>query len=141
MTSHSPDRWRRALCAVDTDERAEAVLRWTWEFAGRQGLELQLVHAVAGADGMWTQESDPSMYEFLFQAARERIAKLQAAAGTNFDLHLIGGSVGGALRKAAMDYDADIVVIGRGAIQSSFGRLKNSGYSIIRTAPCPVISI
>lgn len=81
------------------------------------------------------------MYEFLFQAARERIAKLQAAAGTNFDLHLIGGSVGGALRKAAMDYDADIVVIGRGAIQSSFGRLKNSGYSIIRTAPCPVISI
>ena len=141
MTSHSPDRWKRVLCAVDTDERGVAILKWAWQFARQQSLELQLVHAVAGAGGMWTAESDPSMYEFLFHSAREQVTKLQAAAETNLDLRLMGESVGSAVHKAAVDYDADLIVIGRGAIQSSFGRLKNSGYSIIRAAPCPVISI
>jgi nucleotide-binding universal stress UspA family protein len=141
MTAHSPDRWKRVLCAVETDEHGESVLKWAWEFAQQQNLELQLVHTVAGADGMWTEESDPSMYGFLFHAARERLAKLQAGAGTSLDVRLIGGSIGSAVHQAAVDYDADLIVIGRGAIQAAFGRLKNSASAIIREAPCPVISI
>jgi len=141
MTSHSPDRWKRVLCALDTDDHGEAVLKWASQFAQQQSLELQVVHAVAGADGMWTEANDPSMYEFLFHAAREQLSKLQAAAGTNFEIRLLGGSAGNAVRKAALDYDADLILIGRGGMQSSFGRLKDSGYSIIRSAPCPVISV
>jgi nucleotide-binding universal stress UspA family protein len=141
MSSHSPDRWKRVLCAVETDEHGESVLKWAWQFAQQQKLELQLVHAVAGADGMWTEESDPSMYDFLFHAARAQLAKLEARAGTSVDVRLIGGSVGSAVHQAALDYDADLVVIGRGAIQATFGRLKNSASAIIRAAPCPVISI
>ncbi|MBZ5633326.1 MAG: universal stress protein [Acidobacteriia bacterium] len=141
MTAHSPDRWKRILCAIETDEHGESVLKWAWEFAQQQSLELQLVHAVAGADSMWTEASDPSMYEFLFHAAREQLAKLQVAAGTNLETRLIGGSVGSAVHQAAVDYDADLIVIGRGAIQTSFGRLRNNDDSIIRAAPCPVISI
>ena len=140
MTAHSPDRWKRILCAVETDH-SESILTWASQFAQQQSLDLQLVHAVAGADGMWTEESDPSMYGFLFHAARERLAKLQAGAGTNFDTRLLGGNVGSAVHQAAMDYDADLIVIGRGAIQTTLGRLKNSASAIIRAAPCPVISI
>jgi nucleotide-binding universal stress UspA family protein len=141
ITAHSPDRWKRVLCAVNTDEHGEIVLKWASEFARRQNLDLQLVHAVAGADGMWTEASDPSMYEFLFHAAREQLAKLQAGAGTHLEIRVVGGSVGGAVHQAAVDYDADLIVIGRGAIQTTFGRLKNSAYSVIRAAPCPVISV
>jgi nucleotide-binding universal stress UspA family protein len=141
LTAHSPARWKRVLCAVDTDEHGESVLKWAWEFAQQQRLELELVHAVAGADGMWTEQRDPSMYEFLFHAAREQLAKLQARAGTNLEVRMMGGSVGQAVRQAALDCDGDLVVIGRGGIQTSLGRLKNSAYAIIRAAPCPVISI
>jgi len=141
LSAHSPDRWKRVLCAVETDEHGASVLKWASEFARQQSLELQLVHAVAGADGMWTEERDPSMYEFLFHAARERLAKLQAGAGTNVEIRVVGGSVGSAVHQAALDYDADLIVIGRGAIQTTFGRLKNSAYSVIRSAPCPVISV
>lgn len=141
MMAHSPDRWKRVLCAVDTDEHGEVVLKWASEFAQRQNLDLQLVHAVAGADGMWTEASDPSMYEFLFHAARERIAKLQTGAGTHIQSRVVGGNVGSAVHQAAADYHADLIIIGRGAIQTTFGRLKNSAYSIIRVAPCPVISV
>ena len=145
LTAHLPDQWKRVLCAADTEveteEHGESVLKWAWEFAQQQGLDIQLVHAVAGADGMWTEESDPSMYDFLFHAARVRIAKLQALAGTNLEIRLIGGSVGSAVHQAAVDYNADLIVIGRGAIQNPLGRLKNSASAIIRVAPCPVISI
>ena len=141
LTAHSPDKWKRILCAIDTNEHGESLLKWVSEFARQQNLELQLVHAVAGADGMWIEQRDPSMYEFLFHAARERLGKLQSSAGTSLEIRLIGGSVGTAVRQAAVDYDADLIVIGRGAIQTSIGRLKNSAYSIIRLAPCPVISI
>lgn len=141
LTAHSPGRWKRVLCAVETEEHGESVLKWAWELAQQQRLDMQLVHAVAGADGMWTEASDPSMYEFLFHAARERVAKLQTLAGTNLEIRLIGGSLGSAVRQAAGDYNADLIVIGRGAIQTSLGRLKNSASAIIRAAPCPVISI
>jgi nucleotide-binding universal stress UspA family protein len=129
LSSHSPDRWKRILCAVEIDEHGESLLKWAVQFAQQQNLDLQLVHAVAGADGMWTEESDPSMYGFLFHAARERLTKLQASAGTNIEVRLMGGSVGSAARQAASEYGADLVVIGRG------------GSAIIRAAPCPVISI
>jgi nucleotide-binding universal stress UspA family protein len=141
MGSHSPERWKRVLCAVDTDEPGESVLKWAWEFAQLQGLELQLVHVVAGAGGMFIPEKDPSMYEFLFSAARDKVARLQAGAGTDLPVRLMGGSVASAVHEAAVGCDADLIVIGRGAIQSNLGRLRNNGYSIIRGAPCPVISI
>jgi len=148
MLSHSPDRWKRVLCALDTshdtslggDGAAPHVLPWALEFARVQNLELRVVHAVAGADGMWTEQSDPSMYEFLFHAAREKLAALQAKLGTDLEIVLLPGSVGSAVHKAALDFDADVIVCGRGAAQQAFGPLRSHAYSIIREAPCPVIS-
>jgi nucleotide-binding universal stress UspA family protein len=141
MMSHSADRWKRLLCAVDTNEHGEAVLKWAWEFARTQNLELHVVHAVSGAGGVFTEQNDPSMYEFLFDVAREQVAKLQARAGTECEVHLMEGSVGNAVHRAALECEADLIVIGRGAIHSSLGRLKNSSYRIVQSAPCPVISI
>jgi nucleotide-binding universal stress UspA family protein len=133
MISHSPDRWKRMACAIDTDERDVHVIQWASEFARAQNLELRLIHAVAGAGGMWTQESDPSMYDFLFHAARERLATLQTLAGTNIEPMLVGGSVGRAVHQAAGAFDADLMIVGRGA--------GSNAYAIVREAPCPVISV
>jgi nucleotide-binding universal stress UspA family protein len=129
VASHSPERWKNILCAVDTDGGDVSLIQWASRFAGEQGMKLRLVHAVAGSDGMWTEEKDPSMYEFLFDSARERLAELQAQAGTNLEVRLIGGAAGRAVHTAAVEQDADLIVKGKGA------------YSIICEAPCPVISM
>jgi nucleotide-binding universal stress UspA family protein len=129
MTAHSPERWKRMLCAVDTEDKDVNVIQWASTFAKEQRMELRLVHAVAGSDGMWTEQNDPSMYEFLFDAARERLAELQAKAGTNIEVRVTGGSVGSAVRKVAVEDRADLIVMGRG------------GGSIVREAPCPAISV
>jgi nucleotide-binding universal stress UspA family protein len=139
-TAHPPERWKHMLCALDTDPRDLAVLKWAAEFAGGQGVELRLVHAVQGAD-VTTKENDPSMCEFLFNVARESLAKMQAEAGTRFEVCFLGGKVGRAVHQAAIGHNADLVVIGRGVMQKTLGRLRSAAYSIIREAPCPVISI
>jgi nucleotide-binding universal stress UspA family protein len=142
MTSHAPDRWEKMLCAVDDIDGKDApVLKWASEFAQSQGMELLLVHAVAGAEGVFTHESDPSMYEFLLNAARGRLAKIQAEAGTALEIRLRGGSVGAVAHQVALETQADLIVTGRGAAAKAFGALRSNAYAIIRQAPCPVISI
>jgi nucleotide-binding universal stress UspA family protein len=44
-------------------------------------------------------------------------------------------------REAALGHQSDLIVIGRGVMQTRLGRLRSSAYSIVREAPCPVISI
>ena len=140
-TVHSPDRWKRILCAVDIGGKDLDTLRWADTFAKEQGLELRLVHAVVGADSSLTKESDPSMYQFLCNIAREGLASLQEKAGTNFEACILPGGIAQAVRQAAAGHNADLILIGRGVIQKTLGRLRSSAYSIIRAAPCPVISI
>ena len=140
MTAHPPQRWKRMLCAADAATPDAHVLKWAAEFAEEQGAGLQLVHAVLGADPT-DKENDPGLYQFLFDTAREQIDKLQAEAGTNLDVCLMGGAVDRVVHRAAVDYDADLIIIGRGTIQRPLGRLRSSAYSIVREAPCPVISI
>jgi len=141
MTSHSPDRWKRMACAVDTDERDVPVIQWAAEFASMQKLELRLIHAVAGASWVFTRESDPSMYEFLLHAARERLAKLQEQAGVTVEVDLVAGGVGPSVHQAALASDTDLIVVGRGTPHQGLGRLRSNAYAIIREAPCPVISV
>jgi nucleotide-binding universal stress UspA family protein len=141
IQEHPPDRWKRMLCALEGDPRDLPLLRWAAQFASEQGAELRLVHAVRGADGSEAKESDPGLYEFLFGIAREQIAKLQAEAGTDFETCVLPGSPGRVVRQAATGHESDLVVIGRGIIQHPLGRLRSCAYSIIREAPCPVLSV
>jgi nucleotide-binding universal stress UspA family protein len=138
IAAHPPDRWKHALCAIGDDARDLPTLCWAAKFAKEQNLDVRLVHALTGAEGC---EDNPSLSEFLFAIASERIEKLQAEAGTDFEVCLHGGKVGRVVRQAAMGHSADIVVIGRGVIQEPFGRFRSGAYEIVREAPCPVISV
>jgi nucleotide-binding universal stress UspA family protein len=138
IAAHLPDRWKHALCALGDDARDLPTLRWAAEFSKEQELDIRLVHAVVGADGC---EDNPTLREFLFSIAYQRIDKLQEEAGTHFEVCLHAGKVGNVVRLAAVGHSADIVIIGRGVIQEPFGRFRSGAYEVIREAPCPVISV
>jgi len=133
--------WKRLLCALDTDERDLRVLKWAAEFAVSQGAELRIVHAVPGTNETLPEDRAPGTYRFLFDAAREHFARMQAAAGTHFEVCLLGGQAGHVVRTVALGNETDLIVIGRGVMQKRLGRLRSRTYAIIREAPCPVISI
>jgi nucleotide-binding universal stress UspA family protein len=139
IAAHVPDRWRSMLCALDDQAESLPVLQWAAQFAAEQKLELRLVHAVSGPPQEC--EDNPKFRQFLFDVARESIDKLQGQAGTNLELCLHVGEPARIVRQAAIGHCADMVVIGRGVLQKTLGRLRSAAYEIIREAPCPVISV
>jgi nucleotide-binding universal stress UspA family protein len=128
------------MAALDITEDAVPLLRRYAEIAADFGAKLRLAHAVPSATVDAEMNVDPDFRTFLMQSARHGIERLQAAAGTNFDVCMEAGPVSTIVREAALHHDADLVLIGRGTLQERFGQLRTNAYAILRDAPCPVLS-
>jgi nucleotide-binding universal stress UspA family protein len=134
--------YHTVLCAVDLTSNSVPLLRWASEFASERRATLKLVHAIPAGIAPAGFDIDGAMFrESLFEMARQEIAKLQCEAGTNLEIMLEGGEVAAAVRKAAEESNADLLIIGRGVMQKAFGRMRTNVYSIIRESPCPVICV
>jgi nucleotide-binding universal stress UspA family protein len=132
---------RSMMCAVDVTPESVHLMRYAAELAHEYRAKLRLVHAVSVTEARPQKYLDTEFNQFLFQATREEIAKLQQEAGTNLELCLDGGSVSTVVRAAALHHNADLVVIGRGKLQEILGRLRTNAYAIIRDSSCPVLSV
>ncbi len=132
---------RSILAAVDLGPGQVDVIRGAAELAREFGAPLRLVHAVPGAAHTPGETGGDEFRIFLLSSARDEIAKLQSQAGTTLDISVVAGPVGKVVRKIALDYDSDLLVIGRGVMHQTFGRLRTESYNIIRESPCPVLSL
>src|SRR5579864_1087864 len=137
-----PTGYREVLCAVDLTAKSLPLIQWVSAFAREHGARVKLVHAVPATEFRPGIDIEGGKFrQFLFDVAREDLAKLQQQAGTNWEAVLDGGDVAPVVRRAAEESHADLVVIGRGVMQELFGRMRTHVYSVIREAPCPVISV
>ena len=140
--SAPPAGYRNVLCAVDLSARSLPLLQWASGFAREHKAALKLVHAIPAAAVPGGLEPEGGRFRaFLYDWAREDLVKLQKEAGTTLETALEGGGVAHVIAEAARSGHADLIVIGRGVAQDLLGRMRTHVYSIIREAPCPVISI
>lgn len=139
MKEHLP--CRNILVAVDRGAEQAPVLRQAVALAKEFGAGLRLVHAVPGAERQLADTGGDEFSLFLLDAARKDMAKLQAEAGTNLEASVMAGGVGRVVRQIALDHKSDLLVIGRGVMHETFGRLRTQSYEIIRQSPCPVLSL
>ncbi len=75
------------------------------------------------------------------QEAREAINRLEASAGVSAPICVTAGDVAETICGEARRHDADLIVIGRGVLHETLGRLRTHAHAIIRQAPCPVLSV
>ena len=129
------------MCGVDGTEDSVAIMRFAGRLAHDSQARLFLVHAIPGAEVAPEKYFDADLTGYLEQNARRTIAQLQESAGVAAPLCLGGGEVSHVVRDSALGHSADLVVIGRGRATRTLGRLRSNVYSIIRDAPCPVISV
>jgi nucleotide-binding universal stress UspA family protein len=128
------------LCAVDRTEDSIATMRFACRLAHDHQANLFLVHAIPGAEVAPEKYFDTDLRQYLEDDARKTIAHLQHSAGVHAPLCLGAGEAAHVVRDSALGHSADLVVIGRGRATRTLGRLRSNVYSIIREAPCPVIS-
>jgi len=137
----SPE-WRNVVCAVDATPDALRLIRCAGQMAASFGSRVHLVHALPPTPGTrMEQYLSRDFDDGLKQAVRREIDAMQQDAGTDFRLCVQSGDAARVIAEAAEKDQADLVLIGRGALPHFAGRLRTHVYSIVRDAPCPVISI
>ncbi len=137
--------WRNVVCAIDTNEEGSRLIRFAAELAGAhagdRASKVHLVHSVPAAEAGAEKYLDVEFAAFLEDQARAAISGMQKEARTDFPVCVEAGAIPATVRKEALSHNADIVLIGRGALPHFAGRLRSHAYSIVRDMPCPVLSI
>jgi nucleotide-binding universal stress UspA family protein len=132
--------WKRILCAVDTDEEGRKLIRKAAELSGNSETIVRLLHAVPPPPAAGDPVADAGFVEFLLDAAKSAVAGMQTDAGTSFEAQVKSGFVTDVVRDTAIDWEADLVLIGKGVFPRFAGQLRSHAWSIIRNVPCPVLS-
>lgn len=133
--------WRSVLCAVDGTPKSTPVMEWAAQFSKETGASLRFVHAVRGVETWPARQSDLEFERDLRKEAAERIEKLKSSIGIDAPVCIVTGEIPESVRDEGRRHGADVVVIGRGVLDETFGRLRTHTYGIVRQAGCPVISV
>jgi nucleotide-binding universal stress UspA family protein len=143
LEEHAPDhvQVKKILCALDLEKESAHVLKCAAELGTKFGAEIHVVHAVPPPQSATMEQFNYDFEHFLAACAKERTSSLQKELGTSFDLTLEAGSVADVVQEAAARHAADLIVIGRGHLQAPLAGLRTNAHAIIRTAPCPVLSL
>jgi nucleotide-binding universal stress UspA family protein len=131
----------RIACALDLGPDSPAVLGWADAMAREFSADLMILHTLpASTVSLGGYTFDPDWRLQLERNARERIAALQEDSGARGEVHIAVGDVAPAVRDAVVEWNADLLVIGR-THGGLLGRLRANAYAIVRESPCPVVSI
>lgn len=129
---------RRILCGIDLSARSSDVLRWAGELAAETEASLAVIHAIPGIDA---ESYGREFVSYLTDQSTKRIEELKAETGVSAEVYIDPGEPAKVVACAATAYQADLVVIGRHGSDGLTGHIFQNAYSILRTSPCPVISI
>jgi nucleotide-binding universal stress UspA family protein len=130
---------RNIVCAIDLGAHSPKTVQWAAQLAAEFGARLTLTHITPGAEVYGPDGFDfgPAWKEGLVQSAAQQIAKLQQEIGTKAQVFIENGDVPKLLDQAAKQNEGDVLVIGR----PPHGRLRATGYGIIRESHIPVLSV
>lgn len=132
---------RTILCAVDDGDGSGALMQWAAAFAARSGATLKLLHVVEPITDWPSLEREQARQNEVRDKARARVEAAQRTVGVAAPLRVAVGSIVATVTEDARQEDADLIVIGRGVVSETLGRLRTNAYEIIRQSPCPVLSV
>jgi nucleotide-binding universal stress UspA family protein len=128
------------LSALDGGDTDETVARAGAALAASYGAQLALVHVVEPP--IPAVEMDYAIIrKELLDAADQRLREIEGTLGLDAAHAVLEGGVALRIRDEAVRLKADLIVTGRGRDQGVLSRFWSHLYSIVRDAPCPVLSI
>ena len=133
---------RKILCALDGSEKSLALAQWAADFSRQVGASLQLLHVVrnhqrlAGA-GKRAGRCRRSCGRSRGTASRRSLKSV----GLDLPLRVAVGEIVATITEEARQEGADLIVLGRGAMHETLGRLRTHAHGIIQRSPCPVLSV
>ena len=131
----------KVMCAVDMGSQSEDALRWAAGFAKEHSAELIVAHVVAAWDSGPTKYLDQRFVMEVSSQVRAELGSLLEKLGIVARIIVRGGEPAKTVSEIAQSENVSQLVIARGAVAETLGRLRSNAYAIIRSAPCPVVSV
>jgi len=131
----------KVLCAVDGSTESVTLMQRAADFCSTVGAALRLVSVVPGIEAWPERQMDLEFEEQLRVNVKTRIEQQQKDAGVDAQLCVAVASVADGVAEEAARHGANLLIIGRGAMHETLGRLRTHAHGIIRLSPCPVLSL
>ena len=131
----------KVMCAIDMGSQSENALRWASGFAKEHSAELIVVHVVTAVEAGPAKYLDQRFVLEVSAQMRTELESLLETMGIVARIIVVGGDPAKTVSEIAQCENVNQLVIARGAVAETFGRLRTHAYSIIRSAPCPVVSV
>jgi nucleotide-binding universal stress UspA family protein len=138
---HALEAPRKILCALDGTEKSVALAKWTADLGRQVGASVQLFHVVRPISDWLSLESEQALQEQLRTESRTRIESSLKASGLDLPLRIAVGEIVPTIAEEARQEGADLIVLGRGHLHETLGRLHTHALGIIQRSPCPVLSV
>jgi len=135
-----PEPYRHVACCVALDEESLSILSWAHGFSKLYGAQLTVIHAVPDFDKESAKGSD-NYALVLRKSAEKQVDKLLQQIGGEAAVVIETGEIDKKAYRLLKRSDIDLLVIGRSREGTHPGRLRNHAYTLIRSAPCPVVSV
>ncbi|MCC6537122.1 MAG: universal stress protein [Bryobacterales bacterium] len=137
-----PAEVRSIVCALDLEDTCAYVLQAARMLAESWKARLAVVHEVIGVDPRFETAIADRAHSWLVNEAHRRYPAIAQKAGATQALEIVEDlKLGAGLAKAAERHQADLLVIGRGAIHGAVARVWAHTQEIVRVSPCPVLSV
>ena len=137
----SPDVPRKILCAVDRTPEAFKVIKYAAEYSQKMGAALKLLHVVTPVSDLLSLPSERALQEEVRAEAARQIEAFRQKAGAEAPITAAVGGVTETVIEQAHREQADLILMGRGSLPNTLGRLHTHVYGIIQQSPCPVLSV
>jgi nucleotide-binding universal stress UspA family protein len=116
-------------------------MKWAAEYSQKMGAKLKLLHVVGPISDGLSLPGEQRLQDEVRNEASTQIASLRQAAGIDAPFCVAVGETTAVVTEEARQEQADLVLIGRGSLPNTLGRLHTHAYGIIQQSPCPVLSI
>jgi len=138
---HARETPGKILCALDGSDQSVALARWASEFGRQLGASVQLFHVVRPVSDWLALETEQELQEEVRTESRARLESSLKAVGLELPLRIAVGEIVATITEEARQDGADLIVVGRGALHETLGRLRTHVHGIIQRSPCPVLSV
>ena len=141
LAGHQPCLpYRSVVCAVADGPETESVVQAAAAFAASYHAKLALIHVVELPPTSWEVDITPYRKD-LMEAAERRLTGLLEKLKIDAPVHVVDFVMPDAIHDEAVNRKADLIIVGRGHAHGTFSRIWSRLYSVVRAAPCPVMSI
>lgn len=128
-------------CAIDLDSKAARVLQFASDLSAAYRADLTVVHAIPAIPNTAEWRSNEEFSKELQERAQRKAQELIKTVGFEVPLHVESGQPGEVVSAFAKQRRMDLLVVGRHESDGPLSGLRANAYEVIRSAPCPVVSV